>query len=369
MGVNSVDLEFLLSAIASGARFERCLMLGQQTLYVPDAEVERQLQLYGLTAEAVRWQAPPAGARDPLGIGDERRYVGSLLRAMGARDVVALDASAYDGADVVHDLNEPLPAALRARFDLVVDGGTLEHVFEFRTAIRNCMAALRPDGRLMLQSPTNGFSGHGFYQFSPELIYSVLGAANGFAVERLYVYDYAVAGAWYRVRAPAEVGRRVELPTGAPLIMLVEARKVRDVEPFQTLPQQSDYVTLWQAASDDAEGDGGDEAPAAPGTVAGASAGASTGASVAARARARAARPESRWRRQARRLAVRLQEARGQAPVGLADRRFFERVPRRGDTRGMGRWVSHGARAVRATAAPLLGVLGVLGDTLLGLLP
>ncbi len=37
-------------------------------------------------------------------------------------------------ANVIHDMNMPLPDALKEQYDLVVDGGTLEHVFFFPTA-------------------------------------------------------------------------------------------------------------------------------------------------------------------------------------------------------------------------------------------
>jgi 2-polyprenyl-3-methyl-5-hydroxy-6-metoxy-1,4-benzoquinol methylase len=54
----------------------------------------------------------------------------------------------------------------------VFDGGTLEHIFDYPTAIKNCMKMVKPGGHLLLTTPANNWFGHGFYQFSPELFYS-----------------------------------------------------------------------------------------------------------------------------------------------------------------------------------------------------
>ena len=61
---------------------------------------------------------------------------------------------------------------------MVIDGGLLEHVFDFPTAIRNCMRMVRQGGHLILNLPVNNFPGHGFYRFSPELVFRVPGAAR-----------------------------------------------------------------------------------------------------------------------------------------------------------------------------------------------
>jgi len=54
---------------------------------------------------------------------------GIFARELGASKVSAMDVSEYEGADILHDLNVPAPANLHERFDLLIDGGTLEHVF------------------------------------------------------------------------------------------------------------------------------------------------------------------------------------------------------------------------------------------------
>ncbi len=44
---------------------------------------------------------------------------------------------------------------------------------------------------------------------------------------------------------PKRVGRRVEVRTGGPIDLFVQARKIADVPVFTSAPQQSDYVVAW----------------------------------------------------------------------------------------------------------------------------
>ena len=189
-----------------GVDLGRVLTLGHQHLHLDPATYRRILARLGL----------PLGDEVP-------GYANDLLTALGAAHVESLDASAYEGATRLHDLNEPVPTAWHGQFDLVFDGGTLEHVFNFTTALKSC---------------------HGFYQFSPELFFRALSPDNGFSVVEMYFAD--VDGRHcYRVVDPAEVRARVQLWTSDPVFLLVHARRdsVRDV--FATVPQQSDYVSDW----------------------------------------------------------------------------------------------------------------------------
>ncbi|MGO9959041.1 MAG: hypothetical protein ACLP50_24265 [Solirubrobacteraceae bacterium] len=52
-----------------------------------------------------------------------------FFRAAEASSVISIDASAYEGAEIVHDMNAPIPPELECKFDLVVDGGSIEHIF------------------------------------------------------------------------------------------------------------------------------------------------------------------------------------------------------------------------------------------------
>lgn len=227
MGFEINAAALLLKMRADGVEFGRVLTLGHQHLHLEPAMHRRVLARLG----------------QPL-VDDVPVYADGLLTAMGASQVEALDASSYEGATRTHDLNEPVPASWHQQFDLVFDGGTLEHVFNVSTALKNCMEMVKPQGRFVSITLPNNWCGHGFYQFSPELFFRALSPENGFSVVEIYFAD--VEGRhFYRVVDPAAARERVQLWTSDPVFLLVHARRDAVREVFATVPQQSDYVSDW----------------------------------------------------------------------------------------------------------------------------
>ncbi|MBV9344128.1 MAG: hypothetical protein JOZ03_03970, partial [Gammaproteobacteria bacterium] len=153
--------------------------------------------------------------------------------------------------------NLPVPEALLARFDVVFDGGAIEHVFNFPVAISNLMRMLKVGGHLFMATPANNFLGHGFYQFSPELMFRVFTAENGFEIGSVQLVEARYPSPEltrnrlaYQVADPAQVHTRVGLLSKRPVLMLVHARKLAERTLFERAPLQSDYVSEWAAARD-----------------------------------------------------------------------------------------------------------------------
>lgn len=248
MGINSEAAAFLSEARARGASFQRVVTLGRQSL-----SADRR----ALEAIARRNRLGPGLV--PLSLG---RYAENFLQHfLDAREIAALDYCDYEGEVVPHDLNLPIAAEHEQRCDALIDGGTLEHVFNFPVALANCMRMVREGGRLFIFTPANNQLGHGFYQFSPELFFRTLSPAHGFEVERMVAVQFRYSGTEfgalkgrYDVADPASVGSRITLVNSRPVSLMIQARKVRHMaEPFASAyPQQSDYVATWDAARGDA---------------------------------------------------------------------------------------------------------------------
>lgn len=79
----------------------------------------------------------------------------SIFRALGIDSIKALDASPYEGAEIVHDLNRPLPDNLKSIADFIVDGSTLDNVFDPAMTLRNYAKLLRSGGRLVAVNAMN----------------------------------------------------------------------------------------------------------------------------------------------------------------------------------------------------------------------
>jgi SAM-dependent methyltransferase len=244
VGIVRSNAAFYLEARARGVTFDRTLTLGRQRLYVRRSE---------LTTLAARYRPDLADRTADLSYSDHAD--GFLKRFLDVSELEVLDHSAYEGASIIHDLNVPVPERLHEQFDVVIDSGTLEHVFNLPVAIASCMRLVKAGGTLFLSTPANNMCGHGFYQVSPELFFRLFKDANGFELRRLVLVTHPFPGAelsarqtWYEVRDPAVLGARAPLMTSTPAFLMLEARRVGVVPVLVAPPLQSDYVRRWTTA-------------------------------------------------------------------------------------------------------------------------
>ncbi|MGC4106973.1 MAG: hypothetical protein QM753_11585 [Thermomicrobiales bacterium] len=171
MGIDVYCLEFLLGY--KGHELGDTLCLGRQGFHVTNSEqVRAVLARHGVTV-------PVAELRSADG------YAEQFLHHLGSRCVHSLDISNFEGANIIHDLNQPVPDELVAKFQFILDGGSLEHVYNFPQAIANVKRMLKVGGVFISINAANNQLGHGLYQFSPELFWRVFGTGTGFAIERM----------------------------------------------------------------------------------------------------------------------------------------------------------------------------------------
>jgi SAM-dependent methyltransferase len=238
MGLDAHGTKFLLLAKRAGVSFEKTVTLGRQGLNLPPRILCKLLSDFNI----------PQYIWDKTGESQASGYAEPLFQLLGADEVCSLDASGYENATHVVDLNSPVSAELINRFTAVVDGGTLEHVFNFPVAIENCMKMLRVGGHFIALTPANNFFGHGFYQFSPELFFRIFSPENGFALEQMVMYEEGPAAMWYVVADPETLGERGTLANSNPTYLAVLAKKLRSGDIFRSPPQQSDYSAMWRNA-------------------------------------------------------------------------------------------------------------------------
>lgn len=240
MGLTIHAAKMLRQSKSDGANFTKVCQVGRQALVIhPEDRPTVGIENPDVPIENGDYQWPWADSffRDTLGV----------------QDFHTMDYSDYEGADLLHDLNSPLAPEHYGRFDAIVDGGTLEHIFNVPEALKSYMRLVKVGGRIFIFTPANGNCGHGFYQFSPEFFYRVFQESNGFEVVRLWAVSHPFPSNFlsrketcYEVKDPAVVRDRVVLSRSGPMMIMVEARKVNDNEPFAAGPPlQSDYVAEW----------------------------------------------------------------------------------------------------------------------------
>ena len=236
MGIDKITLEFLLDSRRQGVEFKDAITLGRQDLLVQYEDIENLFNRYDI----------PFTEKSITNLYNKNnQFAEPLFEYLGAESCKSIDNSDFENASIVYDLNDPIKNELKGQFDTVIDGGTLEHVFNFPQAIKNCMELIKVGGNFISITPTNNFVGHGFYQLGPELLYRIFSEENGFKVKKMIYCEYNNDDLWYEILDPKIVSHRVEVRSMYPSSLMLLAEKVKNTNIFEKTPQQSDYASEW----------------------------------------------------------------------------------------------------------------------------
>lgn len=236
MALNFLDASLLLACAPKYAVGADVLMLGRQAnaLEPPDlAVLERHygVKLADLNSGRQVWSE-------------------AFFQRLGAAKVDSLDYSDYEGAALIHDMNQPWPSGSPPRqYDVVYDGGTLEHVFHLPQALSNAMSLVKNGGVFVGASPCDGWLGHGFHQLQPELFFRLLTPERGFKLHGVWLGEFkpdARKARLFKLHDPAVTGLRNHVPGQRPLAILVCAEKIAEISMSQSWPSQSNYTAMWQ---------------------------------------------------------------------------------------------------------------------------
>jgi len=241
MGFDSNGVKLLLAARKFGVSFEKVATIGRQLFFLDLDSLKHSLEIFGINKSD--------SEVNRIFI-EENGYCEGLLRMLGASETYSIDISDYEGASLIHDMNNPINESLKNAFTVVIDSGSLEHIFNISQALKNCMEMVRLGGHFISISPTNNFMGHGFYQLSPEFFFSTLTENNGFSLEKVIFFENLLNPCWYEILSPMEMKSRVGIMTLRQAYLFVCARKIEMLPIFSVNPQQSDYQISWAGSNE-----------------------------------------------------------------------------------------------------------------------
>lgn len=213
--------------------FENTVMIGRQNMHMNKTQLEACFKTFNYTNVEIDEVYPNPNC-----------YAEPLLKALGAKQTDSLDASSYENATIVHDMNEPIDSSLYNKYDVVLDSGTLEHVFNFPTAIKNCMQLTKDGGHFIGIYPANNFFGHGFYQFSSELFYRTFTPENGFEICDVILFVDESNTTFYSVPDTSEKFHRINYTNSKPVLMYILAKKTSTTNILLKNPLQMDYSQM-----------------------------------------------------------------------------------------------------------------------------
>ena len=166
----------------------------------------------------------------------------ALFSLLGAENVKCCDVSDYENPDFIIDLNYEIDEKYHNSFDNIIDIGTLEHIFDVNTALKNMIKMLRVNGFLIISTPSSNMIDHGFYSFSPTLFYDFL-SINGFEIKKCFLresspYIYENKSSLYEYQ---NQGIEIPLMSSKSVEFTVIAKKITEVNKY-IIPNQSIYA-------------------------------------------------------------------------------------------------------------------------------
>jgi hypothetical protein len=167
-----------------------------------------------------------------------------LVKHLGATVVESFDFSHYEGATYIVDMNEPIQPP--REYDTVVDFGCVEHIYNAPQALKNISMLCAAGGQIIHVLPANNFCGHGFWQFSPEVFFSLYCEGNGYHDTEVFLADLKKSKRWFEVIKPSG-GKRAQVTSRCPLYVMCRTRKTSMAS--RDCVQQSDYLVAWDNAS------------------------------------------------------------------------------------------------------------------------
>lgn len=180
---------------------------------------------------------------------DKKAQISSAVQFVkpnfGVTEVDFLDMSNYEGANIIQDLNFEVSAELHGKYDTVVDLGTVEHVFDVKQALTNIQSLLKLDGRAIHVNPTSSQSGHGLYQFSPDLYDVWYSEERGFLNTEIYI---ARVNQWdrYFIWKPSADTRRIQFRSSTPTYCLAVSQKSNKSSDMRSEhANQREYQARW----------------------------------------------------------------------------------------------------------------------------
>jgi len=163
------------------------LLLGQADIYFDHSHLLRMANISHVTldmsVQAVLSPKPEFAAK---------RYLSGevVFKMLGFDQISVLDYSDFEGANIIFDMNsENPPDGCVGQFDVLIDHGTLEHVFHLPNALNNIHRLLKVGGRVITSSPSTNFFDHGFYMLQPTLFVDFY-TANDWKIESIQVVQF-----------------------------------------------------------------------------------------------------------------------------------------------------------------------------------
>jgi hypothetical protein len=234
MAINAPVLQLILKLAAQAPGPKRMLCLGYPDMLVTDAQLA---SLCGPEIlKSIAWRDD---SDKILGWHGLRQSMARVPETKGAFARMGIECDFVDivasrGFEIVVDLNQPAPAEMLGQYDIVYDGGTMEHCFNVGQVMRNIFGFAKTGGLIVHVNPINYYN-HGFFNFNPTFYYDWYVRSGNAMASPFYAMHGPITETQLLVLEPT---RKFQVPERS--VMLVAAHKRQAAMP--EWPMQSKYV-------------------------------------------------------------------------------------------------------------------------------
>ena len=162
----------------------------------------------------------------------------SFFKALECEFTV-VDIKKWRGNELVLDLNYAVPESLYGAYDIIVDGGTIEHCFNIGTVMSNTLKMMSAGGYVVHWNPMH-MPNHGFFNLNPTFYYDWY-LNNGGSLEHQTAWELEHPSKPEKVLTVPKTERFSYKSENISLLTI--AKKIEDT-PTITWPMQTKYAKL-----------------------------------------------------------------------------------------------------------------------------
>ena len=183
MGFGQLEVEFLLHEHRYQPFVGEALSIGRQAVAMKPEAMLNLLKAYGIEPKNTSFKVDTKNRHNLPGSGwiDDESFFASFSECK----LFSADISDYEGADFIFDICGEVPPELVGRFDFLMDGGSLDNVWDPAQMLRNMTKMLKPGGRIFVYAWSNSYPS-AYLKITPDWIMDYF-AANEFADAKVYM--------------------------------------------------------------------------------------------------------------------------------------------------------------------------------------
>lgn len=131
----------------------KLLSIGRQSVSLTTERLRAMIEAEGIAPRSS--DTPHIDDRTRFSAGRGHISDVSMYSMFSDVEYQSMDVSDYEGATIIHDLCDPVPAELENQFDIIINGSCLDNLFDPAMALKNMSRMLKPHGRVLHMERSN----------------------------------------------------------------------------------------------------------------------------------------------------------------------------------------------------------------------